>query len=81
MNSSEALAMDSKSKTHLVRLRLKWNKHHIPDYPRKEKEVLEILQPPNTWSVCQSGTPVPQNSQVGIRLFITKFGVLTVGGL
>jgi len=42
MNSSEALAMDLKNKT---RLKLKWNKNPIPDDPRKEKELLEILQP------------------------------------
>jgi len=39
MNSWEALAMDSKSKTHLVRLRLKWNKNHIPDCSRKEYKL------------------------------------------
>ena len=45
MNSWEALAVDLKNKTHLVRLKLKWNKNHIPNDPRKEKELLGILQP------------------------------------
>jgi len=45
MNSSEALAMDLKNKTYLVRLKLKWNNNPVPGDPRKEKELLEILQP------------------------------------
>ncbi|CAJ1946721.1 unnamed protein product [Sphenostylis stenocarpa] len=45
VNPSYAMAVDLKNKTHLVRLKLKWNSDHIPDDPRKEKEVLENLQP------------------------------------
>ncbi|XP_027915942.1 putative disease resistance protein At3g14460 [Vigna unguiculata] len=45
INSSDALVMDLKNKTHLVTLKLKWNKNHILDNPRKEKKVLENLQP------------------------------------
>ncbi|QCD83945.1 hypothetical protein DEO72_LG2g4294 [Vigna unguiculata] len=45
MNSSDALVMELKNKTHLVTLKLKWNKNHILDNPRKEKKVLENLQP------------------------------------
>ncbi|WVZ14979.1 hypothetical protein V8G54_012545 [Vigna mungo] len=44
-NSSDALVMDLKNKTHLVTVKFKWNKNHILDDPRKEKKVFENLQP------------------------------------
>jgi len=44
MNPLEALETNLKSKN-LVDLELKWNSHHIPDDPKKEKNVLENLQP------------------------------------
>ena len=44
VNPLNALEANLKGK-HLVDLWLKWNSHHIPDDPRKEKKVLENLQP------------------------------------
>ncbi|RDX62985.1 putative disease resistance RPP13-like protein 1, partial [Mucuna pruriens] len=44
-NPSDALTADLKCKTHLEKLELEWNSNQIPDDPRKEKEVLENLQP------------------------------------
>ncbi|KAG4971048.1 hypothetical protein JHK85_037469 [Glycine max] len=47
VNPSDALAADFKNKTHLVELELNWNwnPNQIPDDPRKDREVLENLQP------------------------------------
>ncbi|ESW23316.1 hypothetical protein PHAVU_004G036600 [Phaseolus vulgaris] len=44
MNPLDALEANVKDK-HLVELELKWKSDHIPDDPRKEKEVLQNLQP------------------------------------
>ena len=44
MNPLDALEANLKNK-HLVMLELKWKSDHIPDDPRKEKNVLENLQP------------------------------------
>jgi len=44
VNPLDALEANLKSKQ-LVDLRLKWKSDHIPDDPRKEKEVFENLQP------------------------------------
>ena len=44
MNPLDALEANLKNK-HLVNLRLKWNSYHIPNDTRKEKKVLENLQP------------------------------------
>ncbi|XP_027923741.1 putative disease resistance RPP13-like protein 1 isoform X2 [Vigna unguiculata] len=46
LNPSDALQVDLKNKKHLVKLELEWNSNQIPDNPRKEKQVLEYLQPP-----------------------------------
>ncbi|XP_014491132.1 putative disease resistance protein At3g14460 [Vigna radiata var. radiata] len=46
VNPLDALEAKLKNK-HLVELKLIWNSNHIPDDPRKEKEVLENLQPSN----------------------------------
>ncbi|WVZ14978.1 hypothetical protein V8G54_012544 [Vigna mungo] len=46
VNPSDALEANLKNK-HLVELNLIWNSNHIPDDPRKEKKVLENLQPSN----------------------------------
>ena len=45
VNPLDALDANLKNQ-HLVELELKWNANHIPDDPRKEKKVLENLQPP-----------------------------------
>ena len=45
VNPSDALEANLKNKD-LVELELKWNSNHIPDDARKEKKVLENLQPP-----------------------------------
>nr|KYP47717.1 Putative disease resistance RPP13-like protein 1 [Cajanus cajan] len=45
VNPSDALIADFINKTHLERLELEWNQNHIPNDPRKEKEVLENLEP------------------------------------
>ncbi|KAL2335687.1 hypothetical protein Fmac_016900 [Flemingia macrophylla] len=45
VNPSNALAANLKNKTHLEKLELEWEINHIPDDARKEKEVLENLQP------------------------------------
>ncbi|RDY11162.1 putative disease resistance RPP13-like protein 1, partial [Mucuna pruriens] len=46
-NPSDALAANLKNKIHLVELSLvwNWNQNQIPDDPRKEREVLENLEP------------------------------------
>ncbi|RDY11200.1 putative disease resistance RPP13-like protein 1, partial [Mucuna pruriens] len=46
-NPWDALAANLKNKIHLVELKLGWNwkQNQIPDDPRKEREVLENLQP------------------------------------
>ncbi|RDX75101.1 putative disease resistance RPP13-like protein 1, partial [Mucuna pruriens] len=41
----DALAADLKNKTHLVELELEWNWNWDPDDSRKEREVVENLQP------------------------------------
>ncbi|XP_047175431.1 putative disease resistance protein At3g14460 [Vigna umbellata] len=45
-NPLDALEANLKNKP-LVQLKLIWNGNHIPDDPRKEKKVLENLQPSN----------------------------------
>ena len=45
VNPLDALEANLKNQ-YLVELKLKWNLNHIPDDPRKEKKVLENLQPP-----------------------------------
>ena len=45
VNPLDALEANLKNQ-HLVELELKWNANHIPDDPRKEKKVLENIQPP-----------------------------------
>ncbi|KAL2326333.1 hypothetical protein Fmac_025391 [Flemingia macrophylla] len=45
VNPSDALAADMKNKTNLVQLELEWNWNWNPDDSRKEREVLENLQP------------------------------------
>ncbi|KAK7401688.1 hypothetical protein VNO78_13362 [Psophocarpus tetragonolobus] len=45
VNPLDAIGADLKNKTQLVSLELKWNLNHIPNDERKEKEVLENLQP------------------------------------
>ncbi|XP_068501334.1 putative disease resistance RPP13-like protein 1 [Phaseolus vulgaris] len=44
LNPLDALEANVKDK-HLVKLELKWKSDHIPDDPRKEKEVIQNLQP------------------------------------
>jgi len=44
LNPLDALEANVKDK-HLVELELEWKSNHIPDDPRKEKEVLQNLQP------------------------------------
>ena len=44
VNPLDAIEANLKNK-HLVELELKWKPDHIPDDPRKEKKVLENLQP------------------------------------
>ncbi|XP_068501184.1 putative disease resistance RPP13-like protein 1 [Phaseolus vulgaris] len=46
LNPLDALEANVKDK-HLVELELDWKSDHIPDDPRKEKEVLQNLQPSN----------------------------------
>ncbi|QCD95237.1 disease resistance protein RPM1 [Vigna unguiculata] len=46
VNPLDALEANLKNQL-LVELELKWNENHIPNDPRKEKKVLENLQPPN----------------------------------
>ena len=46
LNPLDALQANLKDK-HLVKLKLKWKSDHIPDDPKKEKEVLQNLQPSN----------------------------------
>ena len=46
LNPLDALEANLKNK-HLVELKLTWKSDHIPDDPRKEKKVLENLQPSN----------------------------------
>ncbi|KAK8469857.1 hypothetical protein PHAVU_004G007750 [Phaseolus vulgaris] len=46
LNPLDALEANLKDK-HLVKLKLKWKSDHIPDDPKKEKEVLQNLQPSN----------------------------------
>jgi len=43
-NPLDALQANVKDK-HLVKLELKWKSDHVPDDPRKEKEVIQNLQP------------------------------------
>ncbi|WVZ15924.1 hypothetical protein V8G54_013490 [Vigna mungo] len=45
-NPLDALEANLKNK-HFVELKLIWNRNHIPDDPRKEKKVLENLEPSN----------------------------------
>jgi len=45
VDPSDALQVDLKNKKHLVELELEWNSNHITDNPRREKQVLEYLQP------------------------------------
>nr|ACJ22815.1 NBS-LRR type putative disease resistance protein CNL-B18 [Phaseolus vulgaris]ACZ74714.1 CNL-B18 [Phaseolus vulgaris] len=44
LNPLDALEANVKDK-HLVKLQLKWKSDHIPDDPKKEKKVLQNLQP------------------------------------
>nr|KYP47719.1 Putative disease resistance RPP13-like protein 1 [Cajanus cajan] len=45
VDPSDALAVNFKNKTHLVELKLEWNSNRIPDDPKKEKEIVQNLQP------------------------------------
>nr|KYP44675.1 Putative disease resistance RPP13-like protein 1 [Cajanus cajan] len=45
VNPSHALAANMKNKSNLVELELEWNWNWVPNDSRKEKEVLENLQP------------------------------------
>jgi len=47
VNPLDALEANLKTKQHLVKLELEWKSNNIPDDPRKEREVLENLQPSN----------------------------------
>ncbi|RDY14049.1 putative disease resistance protein, partial [Mucuna pruriens] len=44
-NPSNALAANLKNKINLVELKVEWNWNQNPDDPKKEKEILENLQP------------------------------------
>nr|XP_007163962.1 hypothetical protein PHAVU_L001800g [Phaseolus vulgaris]ESW35956.1 hypothetical protein PHAVU_L001800g [Phaseolus vulgaris] len=61
-NPLDALEANLKNK-HLVKLELEWKSDHIPDDPRKEKEVLQNLQPSKhleSLSICNyNGTKFP----------------------
>nr|ACJ22813.1 NBS-LRR type putative disease resistance protein CNL-B16 [Phaseolus vulgaris]ACZ74712.1 CNL-B16 [Phaseolus vulgaris] len=62
LNPLHALEANVKNK-HLVELELQWKSDHIPDDPRKEKEVLQNLQPSNHLEILSirnySGTEFP----------------------
>ncbi|XP_068501516.1 putative disease resistance RPP13-like protein 1 [Phaseolus vulgaris] len=82
-NPLDALKANLKDKR-LVKLELKWKSDHIPDDPKKEKEVLQNLQPSNhleTLSIRNyNGTEFPSwefdnslSNLVFLKLFNCKY--------